>query len=160
MLSLGGGAFQGALVCLLGIPLWAADVTLHGRIVDEANAPVPGAIVSLRLANPPQSSQGIEVTADPTGAFQTILPEPGSYFITIAQTDFFPLTNRPLDIRAGPNEIILTLNHVRNTSESVDVKSAPSPSTSTRLIPSAACPERKSSTFPILPPMICVMPCL
>ena len=116
------------LLCFLGIRLFAADVTLRGRVVDEASAPVSGAEVSLRLpGQSPASSPPIRATADPTGAFQATLPQPGSYLITVAQTDFFPLTDRPLDIQEGPNEILLTLNHVRNTSESVDVKSAPSP---------------------------------
>ena len=116
------------LLCFPGIRLFAADVTLRGRVVDEASAPVSAAEISIRLAGPSQaSSPAIQATADPTGAFQAALTQPGSYLVTVAQTDFFPLTNRPLDIREGPNEVLLTLNHVRNTSESVDVKSAPSP---------------------------------
>src|ERR1700688_866992 len=123
-----GRALRCAMFGFLGIRLLAADATLRGRVVDEASAPVSGAEISIRLADPSQASTpAIQATADPTGAFQVTLPQPDSYLVTVAQTDFFPLTNRPLDIREGPNEVLLTLNHVRNTSESVDVKSAPAP---------------------------------
>ncbi len=128
MFSVDDRAFRCTALCFLGVRLFAAEATLRGRVVDEASAPVPGAIISLRPAGQlPSPAPAIQTTADPTGAFQATFPEPGSYLITVAQTDFFPLTNRPLDIHEGPNEIVLTLNHVRNTSESVDVKSAPSP---------------------------------
>lgn len=128
MFPVDGRAARFALLCFFSVRLFAAEATLRGRVVDEASAPVSGAVLTFRLSGQSQTpSPPIQTTADPTGEFQVALPQPGSYLITVAQTDFFPLTDRPLDIQEGPNEILLTLNHVRNTSESVDVKSSPSP---------------------------------
>ena len=119
--------FQCAIFCLAAVPLFSAEVKLRGRVVDEANAPVPGAVISVRPAGGPPSNLAIKADADPTGQFQAILPQPGPYLITVSQTDFFRLVDRPVDASEGSNEIVLVLNHVRNTSESVDVKSSPSP---------------------------------
>src|SRR5215472_19197918 len=128
MLSVGARGFRCAVFCFFGVHLMAAEVTLRGRVVDEASAPVPGTVISLRLAGQSQTSRPeVEITSDPTGAFRANVSQPGSYLITASQTDFFRLVDRPVDIREGVNEIVLTLNHIRNTAESVDVKSSPDP---------------------------------
>ncbi|HYL37080.1 MAG TPA: TonB-dependent receptor [Bryobacteraceae bacterium] len=119
---------QGAAVLLLLVVVRAsaAEVTLNGRVVDENNAPVPGAAVSLRTAAPP-NAPGLQVMADQTGAFRTVLPAAGAYLVTVTHVDFFALQDRRIDLREGANEIVLTLNHVHNTSESVNVSASPSP---------------------------------
>ena len=128
MFSVGARGFQCAVLCFLGARWLAAEVTLRGRVVDEASVPVPGAVILFRAAGQPSpSGPAIESTADPTGAFRAILPQPGSYLVTVSQPDFFRLVDRPVDIREGANEIVLSLNHIRNTSDSVDVRSSPSP---------------------------------
>src|SRR5713101_4641474 len=128
MFSVGARGFQCAALCLLGARLLAAEATVRGRVVDEASAPVPGAVILLQPAGQPSpSSPAIQSTADPTGAFRAILPQPGSYLITVSQPDFFRLVDRPVDVREGANEILLSLNHIRNTSESIDVRSSPAP---------------------------------
>jgi hypothetical protein len=55
------------------------------------------------------------------------LPQPGAYLVTVSQPGFFRLVDRPVELLEVANEIVLTLNHIRNTSESVDVKSSPAP---------------------------------
>ena len=117
---------QCAVFCFVAARLLTAEVALRGRVVDEASAPVSGAAISLRLSSePPSSRPAIQATADPTGAFRATLPQAGSYLLTVSQPDFFRLVDRPVDLREGPNEILLTLNHIRNTSESIDVRSSP-----------------------------------
>src|SRR5260370_17064983 len=112
MFFAGASGLQCAVFCFLGARLFAAEVTLRGRVVDEASAPVPGAVISVRPAGQSQSSSpAIEVTADPTGAFHAILPQPGSYLVTVSHPYFFLLLDRPVDIGEVPNEIQLTLNH-------------------------------------------------
>ena len=69
----------------------------------------------------------MQAETDVDGAFQLTLPESGSYLITVSKQDFFPLSDRPVDIAASPAEIVLVLNHVRNTSEAVKVSASPSP---------------------------------
>jgi hypothetical protein len=103
-------------------------VNVHGRVVDEANAPVPEAVMSIRPSGrPSEPATPVQITADPTGEFHATLPQPGSYLFTASHTDFFPLVEYQVNVTQGMNEIVLTLNHIRNTSETVDVKSSPSP---------------------------------
>src|ERR1700676_2697495 len=128
MFFVGARGIRCAAFCFLAVRLFAADVTLRGRVVDEASAPVPGAAITVRMsAQSSASVPAIQTTADPTGTFHVTLPNPGAYLITISQADFFRLVDRPVDVAAGSNEIVLTLNHIRNTSDSVDVRSSPSP---------------------------------
>src|SRR5579864_3794739 len=129
MFFVGSRGFQCAVLCsFLCTRLFAAEVTLRGRVLDEASAPVSGAVISLRPSSQPASpGLAIQITAEPTGAFHASLPQPGAYLVTVVQPDFFSLTNRPVELHEGANEIVLTLNHVRNTSESIDVRSSPSP---------------------------------
>ena len=60
-----------AVAASLIIPLYA-DVTLHGRVVDENEAPVRGARVSVNSR---------EAQTDPTGAFTLTFPEPGDFLV-------------------------------------------------------------------------------
>jgi hypothetical protein len=107
--------------------LYAAEVTLRGRIEDENNAPLAGAAVSIRpAAQPSLSSLSVSAETDPTGAFRLMLPEPGSYLITVSKLGFFALTDRAAELAEGSSEIVLTLNHIRNTSESVNVSASES----------------------------------
>ena len=100
MFSVGARGTQCAVFCFLGARLFAAEVTLRGRVVDEANAPVPGAVILLRAAGQPSpSGLAIQSTAEPTGAFRVTLPQPGSYLITVSQPDFFRLV-RALGVSA------------------------------------------------------------
>ena len=119
--------FQSAVVVCFALRLCAAEVTLRGRVEDESNAPVAGAAVSVRPSvQPALSSQSISAETDPTGAFRLTLPEPGSYLITVSKLGFFALMDRPADLREGSNESLLTLSHIRNTSESVNVSASES----------------------------------
>ena len=127
MFFVGPRSIQCAGIFLLGGRLLCAEVTVHGRVVDESNAPVPGAVITLRYGEGPAAPAAVEVTSDPTGAFRTVLPQAGNYRVTISQPDFFRLVDRPIEIREGPNELLLALNHIRNTSESIDVRSSPAP---------------------------------
>jgi hypothetical protein len=114
------------VLALAILPLCAADVTLAGRVVDEDNVPVAGAAVSLRLAEPASNPASVQVVADPTGAFRTTLSGPGNYLVTVTHVDFFTLRDRAAESHEGDNEIVLALNHIRNTSQAVSV-SASSP---------------------------------
>src|ERR1700680_1394864 len=98
MFFAGGRAYLCLVLSFLGFRMFAADLTVRGRVIDEASAPVPGATISLRLSGQPSSTTPpTQAAADPTGAFQAIVPQPGSYLVTVGQPDFFPLTNLPVD---------------------------------------------------------------
>ncbi len=121
---MGASRFQYALLLVCALQVCRADVTLTGRIVDEDSVPVPGALVTLRAAG---QTPGQNLQADPTGAFRITSAQAGPYLVTVSRAGFFTLTDRPLAIREGSNEVLLTLNHIRNTSESVDVNSSTTP---------------------------------
>jgi hypothetical protein len=100
----------------------ATEISVRGRVVDEDNVPVAGARVSLQ-ENPQL------LIADPTGAFTIHLPQAGVYHFAAEQVGFFPLKDRPVDLLEAEQEqeIVLVLNHVRNTSDSLHVTGALSP---------------------------------
>jgi carboxypeptidase family protein len=117
-----------AFVAVLSLSLRAADSTLIGKVMDENNAPVAGAVVSIRPAGEPLlSMQNRQAIADPTGAFRMQLSGAGPYLVTVTHVDFFTLRDRPVELHERANELLLTLNHVRNTSESVNVSTSTSP---------------------------------
>ena len=106
MFSVGARGFQCAVFCFLSARLCAAEVTLRGRVVDEASAPVPGAVILLRPAGQTSPfSPAIQSTADPTGVFRVTLPQPGDYLVTVSQPDFFRLVDRPVDIRNRDHDV-------------------------------------------------------
>src|SRR5579859_5103232 len=114
MFFAGARLSQGAVFGLLCVQFLNAEVTVRGRVVDEASAAVPSAVISVRPKGQPASSGlAIEVTADPTGAFQMSLSQPRAYLFTVSQTDFFRLIDHNVEFSDGPNEIVLTLNHIR-----------------------------------------------
>ncbi len=121
---MGARGFQYAALLFCGVPLYA-EVTLHGRVVDEANVPVGGALISLKANSGPALRAPVTAVADPTGVFRITLPATGAYLVTAAQAGFYAINDRPAEIRESLNEIVLTLNHIRNTSDSVDVRSSP-----------------------------------
>src|SRR5581483_8563493 len=118
-----------AAVFVLALRLWAGDANLNGRVVDENDAPIAGALVSLRPADSASSYPPsiLHAVADPTGAFMIVLPQSGSYLVTVNKSGMFPLTDRPAELKEGKNEIVLVLNHVHNTSEAVNVTAAVTP---------------------------------
>jgi hypothetical protein len=126
--DVGARRFQCAVIFFLALPLCAADTTLRGRVEDEDNAPVAGAAISLRSAGQPSApTPTIQAETDVAGGFQLTVPQPGPYLITVSKTGFFALTDRAVDVATGAPEIAMVLNHIRNTSQSVNVSAAPSP---------------------------------
>jgi len=120
--------FRYAVIVLFTLRLCAAEVILNGRVEDEDSAPVGAAELSIRPTGQASTAlQPLQAETDVSGTFRLIAPEPGSYLVTVTKAGFFPVTDRPADLKEGSNELVLTLNHIRNTSQSVNVSSAPSP---------------------------------
>ena len=108
--------------------LYAADASLQGRVVDENNAAVAAAKISLIPSGPEAAnSSGLRALAGPTGSFSFSSLEPGRYVITAESNEFFVLKDYPADIHDGTNEILLVLNRIHNTSETVNVQGTTSP---------------------------------
>ncbi len=112
----------------LAAPVSAAGLSLRGKVVDEAGAPVGGARVYFQAAQapggaPPRSWQR---ESDPAGNFELELPQPGDYTVTVTCPDYFEIRARPLHLEAS-QEVTLVLNHLREIFQSLDVTGEPSP---------------------------------
>ena len=99
------------------LPLGAADVALHGRVVDENDAPVQAAHVH---------AGGADVQTDPTGIFKVTLPAPGDYLISITREGYYALKDRLVHIE-GNQEVTLVINTVREVFQSENVHAETSP---------------------------------
>ncbi len=109
------------LVLLFVLPLCAADVTLRGRVVDENDAPVRAAHLSLRGAG-----SSLDAQTDPTGVFSLTPPAPGDYLLTVTCEGYYALKNRPLHLEV-PQDLTFVINTVREVFQSENVHAETSP---------------------------------
>lgn len=109
-----------ALVILL--PAARAGVRVNGRILSETNSPVGGARITF---TPSPSGASLGAVSDPTGSFVLSAPAPGWYQVDVDREGFFRLTGRKVELKDGTNELQLTLNRVREETQSVDVTANP-----------------------------------
>ena len=117
-----GGAAVLLVLCLAPNAR-AAAVTLSGHVVDENEAPVGRARITVTRAAPSGSWQA---QTDPDGAFHVILPEPGDYRVTVEREGYYELRDRPLNVEAS-EELTLAIGTVREVFQSVNVNEKPSP---------------------------------
>lgn len=94
----------------------ASAPRIHGHVVDETNAPLPGAEVTVDI-----EGRLRRAFADPTGAFTLEVPQVGKYSLRVALPGYFDLRGRTVQIDRGSNDISLVLNRVRDRLESLDV---------------------------------------
>jgi hypothetical protein len=104
------GVFLLAGVLGAAIHVWAADILLSGRVVDENDAAVAGARVRLLPDGQPESPAPLEVFADPTGGFTVHVPMAATYLVSAEHEGFFPLKDHSVQVGEGPREIHLVLN--------------------------------------------------
>ncbi len=118
-----------ALRCVLSVlmcfPVCAAEVGLHGRVVDENDAPVRDARVTMhQLVTATQNSW--EATTDSTGSFTVALPGLGDFLVTVQREGYYAVEDRPVHLESG-QELSLVINTVREAFQSVNVAETPSP---------------------------------
>jgi len=101
----------------------AAEVELHGRVVDENDAPVQSARVSVHLAAAVMSWQA---QTDPDGAFTVGLPAAGDYLVDVERVGCYTLKDRAVHIQ-GATELTLAVNTVREVFQSENVNAETSP---------------------------------
>ncbi len=92
-------------------------MTLHGRVVDENDAPVRGARVTV---------QSSEAQTDPTGGFVLTLPGPGDFQVSVAREGYYALKDRAVHVESS-QEITLVINSVREVFQSENVNAETSP---------------------------------
>ncbi|MDQ6760139.1 MAG: carboxypeptidase-like regulatory domain-containing protein, partial [Acidobacteriota bacterium] len=83
----------------------ASAPRIHGHVVDETNAPLSGAEVTVHIDGRPRRA-----FADPTGAFTLEVPRAGEYSLRVALPGYFDLRGRTVQIERGSNDISLVLN--------------------------------------------------
>jgi hypothetical protein len=115
-----------AISVLASLPVRAADVTLRGRVVDENDAPVFGARVTVRRAADSVSVPPRETQTDPDGAFEFTFLEPADILITVEREGYYALKDRSVHIEAA-QELTLVINTVREVFQSQDVNEQTSP---------------------------------
>ena len=98
----------------------AAAVQVKGSIADENGVPVSG--VTIEVKSPGGSAQ--HAYSDNTGHFELLVPTPGEYLFSLSKPDYFRLTDQPVPLQEGTNEVSFTLSHEFEVHESVEVRSS------------------------------------
>lgn len=98
----------------------AAAVSVAGRIIDENGVAVKGARFEATSA-----AGTFTATADDAGDFKVQLPAAGEYQVHAQQSGFFVYSGRAVLFQEGANELNITLNHLQELTEKVDVSYSP-----------------------------------
>lgn len=108
-----------ATSCLL-----AAAVTITGHAVDENEAGIAGVRIQLEA-----SAGGVPVVAstNQAGEFRITVPGIGSYVLGAEHDGYYPIKAQTVEITEQPSELHVVMNHVIETSTSVDVKATTTP---------------------------------
>lgn len=114
-----GAAFY--LLLCSALPL-TAQVTIAGKVVDENSRAVAGVRVELRLSS---SAQPRAAISDVSGNFAMALEESGDYLLRAERQGFYLIQENRVRIEDGVNHLAITLNHLQEFSESVDVTYSP-----------------------------------
>ena len=117
-----------AICALIPIPLFA-DVTLHGRVVDENDAPVRAARVNARPAAAsltPAAAGSWDAETDPTGAFTLTFPTPGDFLVSVEREGYYALKDRAVHVE-GAAELTFAIASVREVFQSENVNAETSP---------------------------------
>ena len=111
-----------AVLCgITAAKLWAADFAeCAGIIVDENGVPIAAAKIVL------QSGTGPSFRAETDGAGRFLLRNlpAGDYKVEARKEGFFVLAGQTVTLRAGSNEVSLTLKHAEELHEQVQVTAA------------------------------------
>src|SRR5207302_1561815 len=119
--SQGGRLFRVVWILALSTGLYA-QVKISGRVVDETGAAVAGARVELRAdADAPP----LAASSDTAGNFQLQAPAATAYEIRAERLGFYLYRGRVATLEAGSSELLITLNHLQEFSDHVDVAYSP-----------------------------------
>ncbi|HLH44027.1 MAG TPA: TonB-dependent receptor [Bryobacteraceae bacterium] len=116
------------LLCAFA-PLFAADIGLSGRVVDEDDAPVRGAVVILRPApgsNISAPAEGWRAETGPSGAFSLTVPSGSDFLVSVRRQGYYALADQATHVEPG-QELTLSISSVREVFQSADVNATTSP---------------------------------
>lgn len=97
----------------------AQAVKLRGSVTDENGVPVGGVEVSLK---PPGGREAV-THSDDAGHFEESAQTPGGYLMSLSKPGYFRVTDQPVDLREGDNDVSFSLSHVFEVHETVEVRS-------------------------------------
>lgn len=101
----------------------AAQVHVTGRVVDEDEAPVANARITVHCGGAP----ALETYSGPSGSFQFPLAAPGDCRFNVDRAGYFQLQNFTLAVSSGSSDVAVTLHPQREVFQSVTVGAAPAP---------------------------------
>ena len=99
-----------------------AQVTISGRVVDETGAGIAGARIELRYA---PDAAPVAASSDAAGNFKLQAPTASEYSIRAERLGFYLYRGRLENFQSGSSELIITLNHLQEFSDHVDVAYSP-----------------------------------
>jgi hypothetical protein len=112
------------LICGLAAFAWQSaagePVSVAGRVVDENAVSVAGARVEAYAGE-----AHAWAVSDSAGVFNLQLPSAGEYEVRAEQPGFFVFAGKSISFREGSNQLTITLNHLREFAESVNVVYSP-----------------------------------
>jgi hypothetical protein len=109
------------VAALAALQLCAADITLSGRVVDENDAPIRDARLTLL-----QNNDRWETKSAPDGAFVFTVPVSGDFLLNIERQGFYPIKDRTVHLDSS-QELTISIAPVREVFQSVNVAETPSP---------------------------------
>lgn len=112
---------RAALVLPLIAVAGLAQVAVSGRVVDETGAAVAGAAIELRA--PGQAV--LSASSDLAGHFSLSLPAGGDYAIRAERKGFYVYQAASQRFEEAPSELTITLNHLQDFSDRIDVTYSP-----------------------------------
>jgi len=120
-MSRGAPLARVAFVLLLAGTASFAQVAVSGRVVDETGAAVAGARIEMRLLD---ATISLAASSDRAGSFLLHLPAAGEYRIRAERQGFY-LYSAAQRFTEGAAELAITLNHVQEFSDRIDVTASP-----------------------------------
>ena len=114
--------FRVAVLLVFAAALAAAQVRITGKVLDENGVAVQNARVEVR---PAEGGAAVAAASDLAGQFTVSLARPGDYRVDAWREGFFRLSGTPAALREGENQLTITLNHLQEFAETVDVVYSP-----------------------------------
>ncbi len=111
-----------AAFCALSLFSFSTPISISGRILDENGVAVEG--VRINLAGDLLTTPIIAISG-PAGDFNLGLEQPGDYSIHAERQGFFVFDQRAVSFHEGVNQLAITLNHLKEFAESIDVVYSP-----------------------------------
>jgi len=117
-------AWLAVTLCVFSLHAIGAEIVLTGRVTDENQTAVAGAVISIISVEPAEPIQPVKVLSNPTGSFRVRLPQPGRYAVSVEREGYFRIEKRAIEVEDNAQDLTLSLVQVKELIESVDVQAS------------------------------------